>query len=424
MKKEKTELPGLMLFFRITLIIGLLHEMLNTYQMFVDYADLWGTVYAGTAAIDIGVRLIELPMYIGMLIFIALRKRTFLICFWVDYGCRVFILFYALAMGGSLGAYLVPLIVPTLWAAYFYRSSNFAHAFTPYKPPLLSSEGMEKPSGDSAPPSPPENAPAELASPKPAAAEDASSLSSQAEASCEEVSPPTSPPQEKAVQPPEQKTEASVSAAHGCEVSPKFPGAAVSDKPAEPQSATRRRFCKYCGTELRPKDSLCPSCGKRVRVIISWKKTAFFSLLFFSLICNLVLGIILGRQLQQIEVLSDRQKELSSELYLQKQYSYQNVGEGGNLSWSNTYQRNKEFYKNSDGVSEINTNQMHSITFANKYVAIVTSNGDKWHHPYCFHLANASEVYIYSVAGAEKAGYEPCEDCKRMSYEEFMERYR
>lgn len=91
MKEEKTKskLPGLTELFRFTVVIGLLRGLWTTCQMFVDYAVFWGTAYAGLAAIDIGLRIIELVLYAGMLVYIALRKRTFLICFWADVGCRV-----------------------------------------------------------------------------------------------------------------------------------------------------------------------------------------------------------------------------------------------------------------------------------------------------------------------------------------------
>lgn len=195
MRKEKPKLPGLMYLFTVTLILGLLTALGSTYQMFVDYDAFWGTEYASLAAIDIGLRLIELAMYVGMLVFIAQQKRTFLICFWVDYGCRVATFLFVLVMGGSAASFLTPLVLPTIWAAYFYWSSNFAHAFTPYKPPLFSSEGM-------APVTPAE-------SPAVAAHGSSSPQTPDAPAAAESVSPP-SPPEAVTPQPAQEESSASV----------------------------------------------------------------------------------------------------------------------------------------------------------------------------------------------------------------------
>ena len=172
---------------------------------------------------------------------------------------------------------------------------------------------------------------------------------------------------------------------------------AVSEPPAnqKPPHSNKLRFCKYCGAVLSPADSTCPHCGKKVRIVIPWKKTAFFSLLVLSLVGNVVLGIIVETQRQ--------------ELNLEKQYSFQDLNAGKDLSWGEIYHAGKLLGDAS--LMGLTPDQFNSLAFANGYVAVVTKNGTKWHHPNCWHLANASEVYIYSIAGVEKAGYEPCEDC-------------
>lgn len=140
---------------------------------------------------------------------------------------------------------------------------------------------------------------------------------------------------------------------------------------------------------------------------------------------SLVLGLTVEAQQGRIEFYREKQQELASELSLQKQYSYQDITSGAFqddiLSWSNTYQLIEEVYPENPIEQNMSAHQAHSMTFANKYVAIVTPTGTKWHRPYCHHIANATEIEIYSQSGAELAGYKPCEDCRPMTYEELEE---
>ena len=130
MKEEKTKskLPGLTELFRFTVVIGLVRGLWTTCQMFVDYAVFWGTAYAGLAAIDIGLRIIELVLYAGMVVYIALRKRTFLICFWADVGCRVMTLLVVLFAGGSAAEFLTPLILPPVSYTHLASSNGYSRA--------------------------------------------------------------------------------------------------------------------------------------------------------------------------------------------------------------------------------------------------------------------------------------------------------
>lgn len=186
-------------------------------------------------------------------------------------------------------------------------------------------------------------------------------------------------------------------------------------------------FCKNCGTECGDDVTKCPKCGKRVRIKIQVKNLFLFTILILSIAGNLALGIIIGTQQGQIEAYGEKQQKLASELSLQKQYSYQDITSGAFqddiLSWSNTYQLIEEAYPENSVGQSMSSHQAHSMTFANKYVAIVTPTGTKWHRPYCHHIALATEISIYSQSGAELAGYEPCEDCRPMTYEE-LEQWR
>ncbi|MBC5580905.1 hypothetical protein H8S23_05255 [Anaerofilum sp. BX8] len=367
--KKKSELPGLTFFFVFTLVVGLLRELWTTYEMFVDYNAFWGTEYASIAAIDIGLRLIELAMYVGMLVFIALRKRTFLICFWVDYGCRVFSLLCVLVMGGPAASFLTPLVLPTIWAAYFYRSSNFAHAFTPYKPPFFSFEGM-------APVTPAES---------PAGAADGSSSpqTPDAPAAAESVSPP-SPPEAVTPQPAQEELPVSVpmaapsesSAATSVATSP----SSVPQAEAVPSSSAQHRFCKYCGAEYGPQDTVCPKCGKRVRYFSPSKPHVplLAALLIISLVGNIILGVVSVKQSNEI-------KENQKVLDILASLSYEpKIGD----PWENTI-----------------------IGFSKLHVAIVTPNGEVYHAPGCQYLKAAKSLRIYSVSGAEQLDYAPCSVC-------------
>lgn len=197
MKEEKTksELPGFTDFFRITVVLGFLSTLFYVYQLFGDYASIWGTKYAWLAALDIGLSLVELVMYLGMLIYIALRKRTFLICFWVDFGCRVVTLLVVLFVSGNVSGLLAPLAVSLIWAAYFYRSNNFAKAFTPYKEPFFSNA----PRVTSDAPAPKAENTSAKTPPRPAPAKDAQ----------KKEQAPSSPPQK-------QESASTAAPAHAC----------------------------------------------------------------------------------------------------------------------------------------------------------------------------------------------------------------
>lgn len=226
MKEEKTKskLPGLTELFRFTVVIGLLRGLWTTCQMFVDYAVFWGTAYAGLAAIDIGLRIIELVLYAGMLVYIALRKRTFLICFWADVGCRVMTLLVVLFAGGSAAEFLTPLILPLVWAAYFYLSDNFSDAFTPYREPFLLRllRGKDETVPLAASKTPPRPAPAKDAQKK----EQAPSSPPQKQESASTAAPAHACDAQESCSPP-------ASAAAGGVASP-TPGGVASAAPAPP----------------------------------------------------------------------------------------------------------------------------------------------------------------------------------------------
>ena len=137
MRKEKTKLPGLVYLFCISLVFGMLVSLPRCFALVEALTVFWDTPYFALACFDAIIFFVEVLMYLAILALIALRRRAFLICFWIDYACRILTMAVILLLGGGLGSSWTALIWPTIWAFYFYRSLNAAAAFSPYRRPLL-----------------------------------------------------------------------------------------------------------------------------------------------------------------------------------------------------------------------------------------------------------------------------------------------
>ncbi len=137
MKKEKTKLQGLIFLYCVTLVFGLLAAAPRPFALLEALSVFWGTPYFALACFDAVIFLIQVVMYLAMLVLITLRRRAFLICFWIDYLCRVVTLAVILLLGGQLSSSWSALLLPSIWALYFYSSINVAKTFSPYRRPLL-----------------------------------------------------------------------------------------------------------------------------------------------------------------------------------------------------------------------------------------------------------------------------------------------
>ena len=61
---KKTALPALMQLFRVTVVLGLLLGMSSVAQLFSAYSSLWDSAYGWVGFVDIGIRLVEIYLYI------------------------------------------------------------------------------------------------------------------------------------------------------------------------------------------------------------------------------------------------------------------------------------------------------------------------------------------------------------------------
>lgn len=137
MEKEKTRLPGLIYLFCVSLVFSLIFALPRFAEVVELLSVFQNTAYFGLACFDAGVFITEVAMFIAMLVLIAMRKRAFLICFWIDYASRVSTLAVILLFGGQIGSSWTVLVWPTIWAFYFYLSVKVSAAFSPYRKPLF-----------------------------------------------------------------------------------------------------------------------------------------------------------------------------------------------------------------------------------------------------------------------------------------------
>ena len=135
--KKKSELPGVVGLYGITLFLSLLTSLATPFQLLKEYVRLSGTIYVVAAYFDIFCFLVQLAMCIGQLVFIVKRKRAFLVCFWINYAVRLVNVFLFLLLEGFTAYYIGAVIWPLIWAAFFYTSAKVSAAFTPYRKPLF-----------------------------------------------------------------------------------------------------------------------------------------------------------------------------------------------------------------------------------------------------------------------------------------------
>ena len=351
--KERTKLPGFTGFFQITVGIGLFYGILNTYMAFSEYSSLFKTEYALLVGVILGINILEVSLSVGMLVLIALRKRAFLIFFWIDVADRVVALLLTLFLSGNSLDSFVSLIISAVWAFYFYYSDNFARAFTPYKKPPLNPDTKPQPV----------TAFQETAQQKQLVMDKANE---QADAvALEPIHDASEGPIEEA------KQAASI-------LSEKTKADETKQKKAE-----KIRFCKYCGTQIKKEDAVCPNCGKRIRFRIK-PKTALIGMAF--LLCA-----SLGFNIYQIVKASKTaEKMFAQEIEIAALEQTVETKER-KISEIEDFMDNNVAFIRSDMLSQYMSSMYHTYD--------------------CPAFEDCDYFIVYNIEQAKSLGYRPCEFC-------------
>lgn len=168
--------------------------------------------------------------------------------------------------------------------------------------------------------------------------------------------------------------------------------ASASDDTAAPkQHAT---FCRYCGTKYGPDDTICPGCGKRVRISFKSKNSKNSRIPFFiSLAVNVVLIIFF------VLFVSAYENEYSS---LQAKYDSLNT---------KYYNISKAAEQRLETITELKPYK-EKADFLDEYIAFVVSDDAYAYHTYdCHFFQNCDSFWAYNIEAARSKGYSPCKVC-------------
>lgn len=168
--------------------------------------------------------------------------------------------------------------------------------------------------------------------------------------------------------------------------------ASASDDTAAPkQHAT---FCRYCGTKYGPDDTICPGCGKHVRISFKSKNSKNSRIPFFiSLAVNVVLIIFF------VLFVSAYENEYSS---LQAKYDSLNT---------KYYNISKAAEQRLETITELKPYK-EKADFLDAHIAFVVSDDAYAYHTYdCHFFQNCDSFWAYNIEAARSKGYSPCEVC-------------
>lgn len=171
---------------------------------------------------------------------------------------------------------------------------------------------------------------------------------------------------------------------------------AVKDNASDDTTTPKQRatFCRYCGTKYGPDDTICPGCGKRVRISFKSKNSKNSRIPFFlSLAVNVVLIIFF------VLFVSAYENEYSS---LQAKYDSLNT---------KYYNISKAAEQRLETITELKPCK-EKADFLDAHIAFVVSDDAYAYHTYdCHFFQNCDSFWAYNIEAARSKGYSPCEVC-------------
>lgn len=171
---------------------------------------------------------------------------------------------------------------------------------------------------------------------------------------------------------------------------------AVKDNASDDTTTPKQRatFCRYCGTKYGPDDTICPGCGKRVRISFKSKNSKNSRIPFFiSLAVNVVLIIFF------VLFVSAYENEYSS---LQAKYDSLNT---------KYYNISKAAAQRLETITELKPYK-EKADFLDEYIAFVVSDDAYAYHTYdCHFFQNCDSFWAYNIEAARSKGYSPCKVC-------------
>lgn len=346
---NETPLPILTKIYCITIGFGLFSGLSNLISTFNASGSFIGTTVEWVLWFEISTSIAVLITGTWILIDILNRRWRFLYVLYAFICIRIFYMIVAFTLDTNFGYQaLGATLVPVAWAIYFNKSVKLRLAF-PIKDNISAPQEPELSEIEDEAYNEQENI------------EDDSVLNDASEAV-----------QADQEQPPSENIQSSIKSVYE----------------PEQQKAVKKLFCKNCGTECGPNDTKCPKCGKRVRYIPQKNNYKILFIVF------LILSAVLSTTLIFKSVSSSGLRQKNIILTQQNQSLKTEISTLESLSLASTTDHLKSGYM-----------------FMRTYIAVVTSEGEKYHVPGCQYLQNCDYVHIYSVDGAERLGYSPCTVC-------------
>lgn len=166
-----------------------------------------------------------------------------------------------------------------------------------------------------------------------------------------------------------------------------------------------KRFCKYCGGEL-DSNKKCTKCGKQF-FHLSTPKVRKRRILTIMLVLIAICSIAVAFTYYNNYAVVVASLNASKEEYEQLATDYESLvklyhtREDALKMWQEDCKTYQEMHKEQKEIAD----------YWNRYGAITTPSGKKYHKYGCQHLVNAKEVYLWTIWDVKDNGYKPCETC-------------
>lgn len=160
-------------------------------------------------------------------------------------------------------------------------------------------------------------------------------------------------------------------------------------------------YCKYCGCEI-DKNKKCTGCGKQY---FKFPKlhTVITCLLVFALIIVCISWY--GLEEMYYNVVAENTEIKSSYNELKTKYEEKQDELNEIESQRDKFKESNEHYQS------LLSEYRETAQFWNKYGAIITETGTKYHTYNCQYISGISDKYVMTIWEAEDAGYTPCSKC-------------
>jgi uncharacterized protein YlaI len=154
-------------------------------------------------------------------------------------------------------------------------------------------------------------------------------------------------------------------------------------EPKKIKKPPKTKYCKECGSEIDGQTKKCTGCGKQYFHLP--KITALRIVLIVLVVC--LVGLNVYQYIERTQTVTELNETLAR-----------------------TIKNRETIVEQRDEYSKKYAFAQTELAFWNDNAVICTTEGNKWHHYGCGHIAGRN-FYIFNTEYAKYLGYTPCLDC-------------